>query len=95
MAKPRLVRLAESWAPDPDDKYGEDKRRLIRYLLDNGHSALKPITLPAILDRVQFARSYHREALQHKLIGPLRRDAKVFYRDIQRRGVSRYYAGRR
>ena len=76
--KPRLVRLAESWTPDPDDKYGEDKRRLIRFLLENGKSAFNAITLPAILEKVEFTRSYHREALQHKLLGPLRRDRKVF-----------------
>ena len=43
MPKPRLVRLAESWAPDPDDKYGEDKRRLIRFLLENDKSAFNPV----------------------------------------------------
>lgn len=78
MPEPRLVRLAKSWSPDPDDKYGEDKRRLIRFLLDNGHTAANPVTLPAVLANITFTRSYHREALQHKLLGPLRRDAKVF-----------------
>lgn len=78
MPEPKLVRLAKTWHPEPDDKYGEDKRRLIRYPLDTGKSASNPVTLPEILDKVKFTRSYHREALQHKLIGPLRRDPKVF-----------------
>lgn len=78
MPKPRLVRLVESWAPDPEDQYGEDKRRLIRFLLDTGKSATNPVTLPEILKKVRFTRPYSREALQHKLLGPLRRDAKVF-----------------
>jgi hypothetical protein len=30
MAKARIVRLAESWALDPDDARGEDKRTLVR-----------------------------------------------------------------
>ena len=29
MAKPRMVRFAETWTPDPDDPLGEDKRRLV------------------------------------------------------------------
>lgn len=78
MPKPRLVRLAESWRPDPDDPYGEDKQRLIRYLLENNRSAANPVTLPQVLREVEFTRSYRREALQHKLLGPLRRDSRVF-----------------
>jgi hypothetical protein len=78
MPKLRTIRLAESWAPDPDDDYGEDKRRLIRYLLDNEITSTKPISLKEILQQVKFTRKYRREALQHKLLGPLRRDQKVF-----------------
>ena len=78
MAKSRLVRLAELWTPDPDDPFGEDKRRLLKYLRENNNSASNPVTLPEILKNVKFTRSYRREALQHKLLGPLRRDARVF-----------------
>jgi hypothetical protein len=78
MPKPRLVRLAETWVPRSNDAYGEDKRRLIRFLLENQKSVSNPVTLPEILQKVKFTRSYHREALQHKLLGPLRRDSKVF-----------------
>jgi hypothetical protein len=35
MPKPRIVRFAESWTPDPTDPFGEDERPLIRHLLDN------------------------------------------------------------
>ena len=42
MAKRRIVRLAESWTPDPDDPFGKDKQRFIRYLLDNGITASNP-----------------------------------------------------
>lgn len=78
MAKPRLVRLAESWTPRPDDPYGEDKKRLIRFLLDSGFTASKPVTLSKILSEVSFTRKYRREGLQHQLLGPLRRDGRVF-----------------
>ncbi|HXG70834.1 MAG TPA: DUF3800 domain-containing protein [Gemmatimonadaceae bacterium] len=78
MAKLRTVRLAESWVPDPGDPYGEDKRRLIRFLLDNRITSANPKTLPSILADVEFTQTYRREALQHKLLGPLRRDPRVF-----------------
>jgi hypothetical protein len=78
MPKPKLIRLAESWTPDPDDEYGEDKHRLIRYLLANGHSVANPITLKEALMKIRFTHHYRREALQHKLLGRLRRDPKVF-----------------
>lgn len=78
MPKPKLVRLAESWTPDPHDEYGEDKHRLIRYLLKHGKSVTNPMTLTEVLNKVDFTRHYRREALQHKLLGPLRRDPKVF-----------------
>ena len=78
MPKPRTVRLAESWEPDPADPFGEDKRRLIRYLLDHGITSSNPKTISAILNEVPFTTVYRREAFQHQLLGPLRRDPKVF-----------------
>ena len=30
-----MVRVAETWTPDPDDPLGEEKRRLVAYLLEN------------------------------------------------------------
>jgi hypothetical protein len=51
---------------------------LIQFLLDNEHGATKPVTLGEILDKVHFSHAYTRNGLQHKLIGPLRRDSKVF-----------------
>ena len=78
MAKRRIVRFAESWTPDPDDPFGEDKRRLIRYLLDNEITATNPRPIHSILDLDLFERTYTREGFQHQLLGPLRRDPKVF-----------------
>jgi hypothetical protein len=78
MAKSRIRRLAESWRPDPDDLYGEDKRRLLKYLLDNNITSTNPITLERVLEKIQFSEHYRREQLQHKLLGPLRRDQRVF-----------------
>jgi len=78
MPKPRIVRLAESWKPDPEDPAGEDKYRLIRYLLDHEVTSANPRPINTILDNVTFTRPYGREAFQHQLLGPLRRDPRVF-----------------
>jgi hypothetical protein len=78
MALPRIVRLAKSWTPDPDDPFGEDKRRLIRFLLDNNITAMNPRPIGWILDNCTLERHYSREAFQHQLLGPLRRDPRVF-----------------
>src|SRR5688500_7584911 len=78
MAKSRLLRLAKMWTPDSDDPFGEDKRRLIRYLLEHNVSSQAPITIPRIQEQVQFTKNYSRNVIQHKLLGPLRRDARVF-----------------
>ena len=78
MAKPRIIRLAESWRPDPHDPFGEDKHRLIRYLLDNGITATNPRPIQSILDLGLFTRVYRKEAFQHQILGPLRRDPRVF-----------------
>ena len=54
------------------------QRRLLRFLLDNKISCGNPVTLPSLLTKVKFTQNYRREALQHKLLGPLRRDNRVF-----------------
>ncbi|MGE0705733.1 MAG: DUF3800 domain-containing protein, partial [Vicinamibacterales bacterium] len=78
MPQPRIIRLAESWRPDPDDPFGEDKRRLLRYLLDNHITSANPKPIDAIRNQLQLTRTYSREAFQHQLLGPLRRDPRVF-----------------
>jgi len=72
------VRLAESWKPDPDDLYGPDKLKLIKFLLQNQVSCTNPMTIPRILKELKFSEKYRREGFQHQILGPLRRDPKVF-----------------
>jgi len=76
--KLRTTKLAEAWEPKPDDPYGDDKKRLIRYLLKNNVSSAKPRTINSILSDVKFSQLYRRESFQHSLLGPLRRDPTVF-----------------
>jgi hypothetical protein len=78
MAKSRIVRFAESWRPAPTDAFGEDKRRLIEYLLENGISAGNPKPIQSILNTGILTRQYTKEAFQHQILGPLRRDPRVF-----------------
>lgn len=78
MPKPRVIRLAESWSPAPGDPYGEDKRRLIKYLLENDIGSKKPLPISSILALGIFVSHYTREQFQHRLLGPLRRDPRVF-----------------
>jgi len=78
MAKSRILRLAETWTPDPNDSFGEDKRRLIRFLLENDITAINPRPIQWVLDHCEFEHHYNRNAFQHQLLGPLRRDPRVF-----------------
>jgi hypothetical protein len=78
MAKSRIVRFAESWRPATNDAFGEDKRRLIEYLLENGISASNPKPIQSILRLGILTRQYTKEAFQHQILGPLRRDPRVF-----------------
>ena len=80
MAKPQMVRFAETWTPDPDDPLGEDKRRLVAYLLDleNQVTVENPRSIESILDAGPFSKAYTRGAFQHQLLGPLREDPRVF-----------------
>ena len=78
MPKPRIIRLAESWSPDPEDTLGEDKLRLIEFLLERDVGWANPMPISAVLEQVTFAREYTRNAFQHRLLGPLRRDPRVF-----------------
>lgn len=78
MAKSRMVRFAETWTPDPDDPLGEDKRRLVTYLLENQVTVENPRSIESILDQGLFSKAYTRSAFQHRLLGPLREDPRVF-----------------
>jgi hypothetical protein len=78
MAKSRIVRFAESWRPATNDAFGEDKRRLIEYLLENGIRASNPKPIQSILRLGILTRQYTKEAFQHQILGPLRRDPRVF-----------------
>jgi hypothetical protein len=78
MPKPRIVRLAESWSPAPNDPFGEDKLRVIRYLLDNEVSASNQKSIGVILKETGLSDRYDREAFQWHILSPLRRDRRVF-----------------
>jgi hypothetical protein len=70
MAKPRILRLAERWTPDPNDPLGEDKRRLIRFLLENGITAMNPRPKQWMIEHCEFEHHCTREGFPHQLLGP-------------------------
>jgi hypothetical protein len=78
MPNPRIQRLADSWRPDPDDPDGEYKLRLIRFLCRSGATSTSPIPIKRVLDESGLAGEFSREGFQHRILGPLRRDPKVF-----------------
>ncbi len=58
MAKSKLHRYAETWTAAEDDECGEDKLRLIRYLLENGASSVSPRSIKSILKAGIFTKQY-------------------------------------
>jgi len=78
MAKPLIVKLAERWSSDPDDELGHDKRKLLDYLLKVNATAEDPVPIKIVLEEAELSRKYRREAFQHQILGPLRRDRNVF-----------------
>lgn len=78
MAKARIVRFAESWAPDPDDGRGEDKRILVRYLIENRVDSSNPRPIARVLRETRLGERYTKESLQHNILGPLRREPRLF-----------------
>jgi hypothetical protein len=74
----RLLTSATRWKASPADPAGADKQRLITFLLRNGVGCANAVPLRTITAKVRFSKSYSREALQHELIVPLRREGRVF-----------------
>ena len=78
MPKPRIVLLAESWTPHPTDELGPDKRKLLDYLLKIGATAESPVPIKVVLKKAGLSKKFRREAFQHQILGPLRREREVF-----------------
>lgn len=78
MVKSPVLRLAQNWKPAPSAPNGEDQSRLVAYLLQSNARATNPVSIPRILEDVEFARSYNRHSLQHRLVGPLQKRKGIF-----------------
>ncbi|WP_291988102.1 DUF3800 domain-containing protein [Luteitalea sp.] len=77
MARNRLIQLARRWRPSAEDPLGDDKKRLLDYLIDNEVTASNPKPIEDLL-AVPFGGRYKRSAFQHRIVGPLRREPAVF-----------------
>lgn len=76
--RPPLLRLAERWIPNPDDPFGRDKKAPIDFLLERDVTSTNPMSIERVLTGSGLGNRYRRNAFQHKLLGPLRRDPRVF-----------------
>lgn len=78
MPETRLAKLARRWRPDSQDADAAAKLLVINLLLDEGVTSDSPMTIEVLLRRTGLAGTYTREGFQHRVLGPLRRDPKVF-----------------
>lgn len=77
MTPPKIIRLAASWQPKPGP-FSEDQKHLVRFLLEHEIGASSPMTISEVMTRLGLTDSYSKEAFQHQLLGPLRRDPRIF-----------------
>ena len=78
MARRTILSDARDWEPADEDPVGADKRTLLDYLLQNGRGIENAVAIARIREEAGFRRRYSREAIQQKLIVPLRDEGRVF-----------------
>lgn len=78
MPEAKLLRLAKRWRPQPDDPLGSVKRGLIECLIEQGASCEAPVPINRLRGLLGLENTFSREAFQHQLLGPLRRERTLF-----------------
>jgi hypothetical protein len=78
MAKRKMLDAVANWEPDSEDPYGDDKRALLEFLLDNAVGAANPISIARVAKEAGFAKKYSREGVQQQLMVPLRAEGIMF-----------------
>lgn len=78
MPETRLAKLARRWRPDSDDADATAKSLVVQLLLDQEVTSDHPMTITEVMNRTGLTGVYTRESFQHAVLGPLRRDPKVF-----------------
>lgn len=67
-----------SWAPEDGDRYGEDKKKFIEYLIHNCKGFKNGQSIKVIIKNGNFKYEYNKEAFQHQIIVPFRESDKIF-----------------
>ncbi|WP_162490475.1 hypothetical protein [Leptospira noguchii] len=78
MKKRTLEEIALSWAPEDGDRYGEDKKKFIEYLIHNCKGFKNGQSIKVIIKNGNFKYEYNKEAFQHQIIVPFRESDKIF-----------------
>lgn len=67
-----------SWVPEDGDRYGEDKKKFIEYLIHNCKGFKNGQSIKVIIKNGNFKYEYNKEAFQHQIIVPFRESDKIF-----------------
>ncbi|EMS82213.1 DUF3800 domain-containing protein [Leptospira noguchii] len=78
MKRRTLEEIALSWAPEDGDRYGEDKKKFIEYLIHNCKGFKNGQSIKVIIKNGNFKYEYNKEAFQHQIIVPFRESDKIF-----------------
>nr|WP_198289746.1 hypothetical protein [Leptospira noguchii] len=78
MKKRTLEEIALSWVPEDEDRYGEDKKKFIEYLIHNCKGFKNGQSIKVIIKNGNFKYEYNKEAFQHQIIVPFRESDKIF-----------------
>ncbi|EMN25330.1 DUF3800 domain-containing protein [Leptospira kirschneri] len=73
-----LEEIALSWSPENGDRYGEDRKKFIEYLIHNCKGFKNGQSIKTIIRNGNFKYDYSKEAFQHQIIVPFRESDKVF-----------------
>ncbi|UOG61176.1 hypothetical protein [Leptospira noguchii] len=78
MKRRTLEEIALSWAPEDEDRYGEDKKKFIEYLIHNCKGFKNGQSIKVIIKNGNFKYEYSKETFQHQIIVPFRESDKIF-----------------
>nr|WP_198290284.1 hypothetical protein [Leptospira noguchii] len=78
MKKRTLEEIALSWVPEDEDRYGEDKKKFIEYLIHNCKGFKNGQSIKVIIKNGNFKYEYSKETFQHQIIVPFRESDKIF-----------------
>nr|WP_235595264.1 hypothetical protein [Leptospira noguchii] len=78
MKKRTLEEIALSWVPEDGNRYGEDKKKFIEYIIHNCKGFKNGQSIKVIIKNGNFKYEYSKETFQHQIIVPFRESDKIF-----------------